>query len=866
MSYLSFSPRAIRQFITLFLIYSLVLNLPVIAAARRIAGNNATTISTSNSVAPVTPAAPVMAMVTGDITQIGSPGASVGFQTTTSYTLAAGNNRALIVTVAAAESTDITGVSFNGQALTRVAQAADNFELVVNSVWVRAMGAATSSTTGTITIIRNGGSCEAGIFAVAYENVDQTTPMNGAQSLVQPFTGNTYTSSSLTISSKPGDLVFDAVYGFNTIPLTAGSGQTVVHSSSSSIDACYDSQLRTSVKAGAASVGMSWSATAQFSLHVGANINKAVLVPSITSATYDASSGVLGVTAVDVTTGDTIDTSTLTLTGEGGSTYTLTSSSVTASSATAFAVTLNATDRAAVNQIFNKNGTSSTSATTYNLAAAANWDSTASAAADLTGNGITVSNIQIPTITSATYDSTTGVLAVTGTGFLKLSGATNDIDVSKLSISGDATAYSLTSSSVEITNSTSFSVTLNATDKTALQTRLNKNGTSSVGAVTYNLAAAEDWAAGADPAVVLADLTGNGISVSNAAAAPTLGNYSTATVIAGNSTTPTPSAAPTGTTSATAYTSSDFKGVFSVDPTTGVVRVTNAQPAGTYTVNVVAFGAGGTATKTFTLTVNNPSACTTTGFSGTTDVAVSSPVSVTTGDFNGDGKLDFAAANSSSRSVSIRLGDGLGGFSGTTNVAVGSSPLSVTTGDFNGDGKLDFAAANSSSNTVSIRLGDGLGGFSGTTNVSVGRNPNSVTTGDFNGDGKLDFAATNWDSGTVSIRLGDGLGGFSGTTEIAVGSIPQFVTTGDFNGDGKLDFAAASNGISIRLGDGAGNFSVATDVAVGSFPYSVTTGDFNGDGKLDFAAASNGISIRLGDGAGNFSVATDVAVGSSLTP
>ena len=79
---------------------------------------------------------------------------------------------------------------------------------------------------------------------------------------------------------------------------------------------------------------------------------------------------------------------------------------------------------------------------------------------------------------------------------------------------------------------------------------------------------------------------------------------------------------------------------------------------------------------------------------------------MTTGDFNGDGKLDFVAANRNSNNVSIRLGDGVGGFSGTTDVAVGTTPYSVTTGDFNGDGKLDFATANhgSNTNTVSIRL------------------------------------------------------------------------------------------------------------------------------------------------------------------
>jgi hypothetical protein len=71
-----------------------------------------------------------------------------------------------------------------------------------------------------------------------------------------------------------------------------------------------------------------------------------------------------------MTTGDTIDPTKLTLTGRGGVTYTLTSSSTTASSATAFSVTLNATDKLNVNSLLNKAGTSASDSTTFNLAAA----------------------------------------------------------------------------------------------------------------------------------------------------------------------------------------------------------------------------------------------------------------------------------------------------------------------------------------------------------------------------------------------------------------------------------------------------------------------------------------------------------------
>src|SRR5205814_2261268 len=90
---------------------------------------------------------------------------------------------------------------------------------------------------------------------------------------------------------------------------------------------------------------------------------------------------------------------------------------------------------------------------------------------------------------------------------------------------------------------------------------------------------------------------------------------------------------------------------------------------------------------------------------------------------------------------------------GSTTVSVGSGPNSVAIGDFNRDGKQDLAVANSGSNTVSVRLGDGLGGFSDSTNLVIGSGPTSVAIGDFNGDGEQDLAVTNCCS-PVSIRLG----------------------------------------------------------------------------------------------------------------
>ncbi len=98
-----------------------------------------------------------------------------------------------------------------------------------------------------------------------------------------------------------------------------------------------------------------------------------------------------------------------------------------------------------------------------------------------------------PSITSATYDASTGVLIVTGTNFVAIAGSNNDITVTKLKLVDSSTNYTLTSGNVERTSSTSFSVTLNVADKLALVSILNKNGTSGLQHGNYDLDAAEGW-------------------------------------------------------------------------------------------------------------------------------------------------------------------------------------------------------------------------------------------------------------------------------------------------------------------------------------------------------------------------------------
>ena len=245
------------------------------------------------------------------------------------------------------------------------------------------------------------------------------------------------------------------------------------------------------------------------------------------------------------------------------------------------------------------------------------------------------------------------------------------------------------------------------------------------------------------------------------------------------------------------------------------------------------------------------------------------PQAIAVGDFNGDGIQDLAIANKIANNLTVLLGTGSGGFTVASGspVATGNSPYAIAVGDFDGDGKLDLAVANSGDSTVTVLLGIGAGKFSAAAGspLAVGNGPRAIETGDFNGDGKLDLAIANFGASTVTVLLGTGSGSFAAASgsPFAVGSSPSGIAVGDFNRDGILDLAianTASNSVTELLGNGAGGFTAAVSpFAVGSGPQAIITGDFNGDGNLDLAIANTTdgtVTILLGVSSGGFTPAS----------
>ncbi len=261
------------------------------------------------------------------------------------------------------------------------------------------------------------------------------------------------------------------------------------------------------------------------------------------------------------------------------------------------------------------------------------------------------------------------------------------------------------------------------------------------------------------------------------------------------------------------------------------------------------------------------------------------PRSVAAGDFNEDGIVDLAVANSGGGGVddvSVLLGIGDGSFAPPAFFGTGTTgrPHMLVVADLNGDGFDDVAMANfeppPTGGDLSVLLGTGTGTLGVATNHHTGFGTSSIALGDFNEDGVTDLVVTNLLGGNLAVLLGIGGGNFGPAALFSgAGANPNIVAVGDFNGDGHADLAATmiDGGVSVQLGTGTGTFGPGKNYSVGIRPTGVAVGDFNGDGRADLAVANSGqqsnvgdtdtVSVLLGTGAGAFGAPTTLLVGDS---
>ncbi len=224
----------------------------------------------------------------------------------------------------------------------------------------------------------------------------------------------------------------------------------------------------------------------------------------------------------------------------------------------------------------------------------------------------------------------------------------------------------------------------------------------------------------------------------------------------------------------------------------------------------------------------------TTGFLGEVVPMLSRNKLATGGDYDGDGRADYALIRNQSGQLSWIVADSLGrtllqqpwGLVGDT----------VTPGDFSGDGRTDLVVSRavSSGNVqwfVKPTQGAELNFFFGLTG-------DRSVVGDYDGDGRSDAVVVRTSGGGLtwySRNSGD-----IATTSRSWGLSGDQLVTSDFTGDGKSDYTVVRNsGGFLNWFTLTNDGRALTTVLWGLPGDTLVPGDYDGDGRDDYGVVRN---------------------------
>ena len=231
------------------------------------------------------------------------------------------------------------------------------------------------------------------------------------------------------------------------------------------------------------------------------------------------------------------------------------------------------------------------------------------------------------------------------------------------------------------------------------------------------------------------------------------------------------------------------------------------------------------------------------------------PSAVAAADFDGDGRLDVAVANSADGTATVLKGAG----GGRLRQAVGSpfpagrEPSDVEAADLDRDGDVDLLFANHETAQVTVLLNDGRAHFRAAPGspFETGARPHvhGLSAADFDGDGWPDVAVDSADTREVRLLRG-GPRGLAPGAPVPLGTMPyQRLGAADVDGDGLRDVLVPGHVDStVRFVQraGAGLAQAARSILLGGRPWVVAGDDVDGDGRADvIVVQTDAVSVWL---------------------